>query len=105
MHYFLTIVEERSLTRAAERLYISQPALSKYLGRLENELREISGVILRTSMEGCELFRRGAPLSEINTALDFMRTLFGRREMIIHEIKRVGGSERDAVRRLREDGA
>ena len=38
MHYFLTIVEERSLTRAAERLYISQPALSKYLGRLENEV-------------------------------------------------------------------
>lgn len=37
MHYFLTIVEERSLTRAAEKLYISQPALSKYLGRLENE--------------------------------------------------------------------
>ena len=78
---------------------------AELLGRLENELREISGVILRTSMEGCELIRRGAPLSEINTALDFMRTLFGRREMIIHEIKRVGGSERDAVRRLREDGA
>ena len=38
MHYFLTIVEEKSLTRAAEKLYISQPALSKYLGKLESEV-------------------------------------------------------------------
>ena len=38
LSYFLTIVEERSLTRAAEKLYISQPALSKYLGRLESEV-------------------------------------------------------------------
>ena len=78
---------------------------AELLGRLENEPREISSVISRTSMEGCELIRRGAPLSEINTALDFMRTLFGRREIIIHEIKRAGGSERDAVRRLREGSA
>lgn len=34
-NYFLTIVEEGSLTKAAEKLYLSQPALSKYLNRLE----------------------------------------------------------------------
>ena len=36
--YFLAIVEEGSLTKAAERLYISQPSLSQYLKRLETSL-------------------------------------------------------------------
>lgn len=36
--YFLTIVEEGSVTRAAEKLFISQPSLSKYLTRLEKNL-------------------------------------------------------------------
>ena len=36
--YFLTIVEEGSITRAAERLFITQPALSKYLHQLESQL-------------------------------------------------------------------
>ncbi|WP_235761791.1 LysR family transcriptional regulator [Oceanobacillus alkalisoli] len=36
--YFLAIVEEGGLTRAAERLYITQPSLSKYLKRLEMNL-------------------------------------------------------------------
>lgn len=72
------------------------------IGRLEHELREISGVILRTSTEGCELIRRGAPLGEINSVVDFLRTLFGRREIILHELKKAGGSERDAVRRMKE---
>ncbi|MCH1951261.1 LysR family transcriptional regulator [Enterocloster sp. OA13] len=35
--YFLMIVEEGSLSKAAEKLYVSQPALSKYLKRLEDE--------------------------------------------------------------------
>jgi len=40
--YFLTIVKERSISKAAERLYLSQPYLSQYLARLENSL----GVVL-----------------------------------------------------------
>ena len=40
--YFLTIVKERSISRAAERLYLSQPYLSQYLAKLENSL----GVVL-----------------------------------------------------------
>ena len=36
--YFLKIVETRSITKAAEGLYISQPSLSKYLKRLENSI-------------------------------------------------------------------
>ena len=36
--YFLTIVKERSISRAAERLYLSQPYLSQYLAKLESSL-------------------------------------------------------------------
>ena len=40
--YFLTIVKERSISKAAERLYLSQPYLSQYLAKLEGSL----GVVL-----------------------------------------------------------
>ena len=36
--YFLTIVKERSISKAAERLYLSQPYLSQYLAKLEANL-------------------------------------------------------------------
>lgn len=36
--YFLAIAEEGSLTKAAHKLYISQPALSQYLSKLEKRL-------------------------------------------------------------------
>lgn len=38
--YFIAIAEEKSISRASERLYISQPSLSKYLKRLEERLGE-----------------------------------------------------------------
>ena len=37
-NYVLAIAEEQNLTRAAKRLFISQPALTLYLNRLEKEL-------------------------------------------------------------------
>ena len=40
--YFLTIVKEQSISRAAEHLYLSQPYLSQYLAKLESNL----GVVL-----------------------------------------------------------
>mgnify|MGYP000764798389 FL=1 len=36
--YFLTIAKYQSITKAADELYISQPALSNYLNRLEKKL-------------------------------------------------------------------
>ena len=36
--YFLAIVKERSISKAAERLYLSQPYLSQYLAKLEGTL-------------------------------------------------------------------
>ncbi|MCD8121352.1 MAG: LysR family transcriptional regulator [Clostridiales bacterium] len=38
LNYILTIAEEQNLTRAAKRLFISQPTLTLYLNRLEAEL-------------------------------------------------------------------
>lgn len=37
--YFLTIAEEGSLTKAAQKLFVSQPALSQYLRKLEKNLK------------------------------------------------------------------
>ena len=36
--YFLTVARERSISKAAEKLYLSQPYLSQCIARLEREL-------------------------------------------------------------------
>ncbi|MCD8143896.1 MAG: LysR family transcriptional regulator [Oscillospiraceae bacterium] len=58
--YFLTVAEEQSFSRAAQKLYVSQPAVSKIISQLENEL----GFMLfdRTRKhfkltDECEMFR------------------------------------------------
>lgn len=38
LDYIIAIAEERSISRAADRLLISQPALSRQLKRLEDQL-------------------------------------------------------------------
>lgn len=59
-HYFLTIAECGSLTKAAEKLFISQPSLSKYVKNLESRL-------------GIELFdHRTSPLRLTEAGLRYL---------------------------------
>jgi len=60
LEYFLAIARERSITRAAAKLYVAQPALSQCLQKIEKEtgvdlvVRSSSGVVL-TSEGQCFL--------------------------------------------------
>ena len=38
LDYVLALAEERNLTRAAKKAFISQPALTNYINRLESQL-------------------------------------------------------------------
>jgi DNA-binding transcriptional LysR family regulator len=66
LRYFIAIAEERSFTRAAERLWVAQPGLSTQIRRLESELgvqlleRHTRGVDLT---EAGELFLERARLA------------------------------------------
>jgi DNA-binding transcriptional LysR family regulator len=55
MRLFATVVEHTSLNKAAERLNVSQPALSRRIARLESEL-------------GVQLFRRVGKRLELTAA-------------------------------------
>ncbi|OLT28641.1 LysR family transcriptional regulator [Nocardiopsis sp. CNR-923] len=61
LRYFTAVAEEGNLTRAAERLYVSQPALTKQIRRLE----QLLGVQLFTrSRTGMALTEPGRALAE-----------------------------------------
>jgi DNA-binding transcriptional LysR family regulator len=73
LRYFVAIAEERSFTRAAERLWIAQPGLSTQIRRLEAELgvqlfeRHTRGVDLTGAGE-LFLERTRAALAAVETA-------------------------------------
>jgi DNA-binding transcriptional LysR family regulator len=66
LRYFTTVAEEGNLTRAAERLFVSQPALTKQIHQLETQL----GTRLFTrSRTGMALTEPGRALAERTPAL------------------------------------
>ncbi len=61
IQYFLKIAECRSITKAAEQLFVSQPALSKQMAQLEEEL-QVS--LLKRTPSGIKLTLIGEELAD-----------------------------------------
>ena len=59
LEYFAAVARHRHFTRAAEALYVTQPALSQQIRRLEAEL---GLALLRRTSQGVELTAAGADL-------------------------------------------
>ena len=76
LRYFVTVAEDLSFRRAAERLHLSHPTLTKQIGDLENEL-------------GLKLFNRNprrVELTEVGRGflVDARRTLVSAQRAIAH---------------------
>ena len=61
LRYFLAVAEEGNITRAAERLHVSQPALSTLLAALEDELGH---KLFERSARGIALTEKGIALRQ-----------------------------------------
>ena len=84
LKYFIVTAEERSISRAAERLHITQPPLTRHIQSLEEEL----GVLLftRTSW-GVELTQAGAAL------LKHAHNISAHIELATEQIRRVASGQ------------
>ncbi|UKI48902.1 MAG: LysR family transcriptional regulator [Clostridium sp.] len=69
LSYFVTVVESGSISKAAKKLHMSQPPLSRHMHLLEEDLRvklfqrEINS--LKLTQEGEELYKRAYDLLEL----------------------------------------
>ncbi|MFF8376076.1 LysR family transcriptional regulator [Streptomyces sp. NPDC015661] len=89
LRYFVAVAEEGSLTRAAERLYVSQPALTKQIKHLEALL---GARLFTRSKAGMALTEPGRVLAERASELltSWSRTL--------REVKTAAGREERVLR-------
>ena len=89
LRLFLAVAEARNFTRAAERVHLSQPALSHRIHQLEDEL----GVAL------FERTPRGATLTPAGEALvEDARHLLSYAEASVRRVRRAGGITDDSLR-------
>jgi acetyl esterase/lipase len=90
---FVAVAEELNFGRAAERLYITQPALSRQIRALEQ-------------LVGCELLRRSTHRVELTVAgealLDRVRPLLREVDATVSAVQSVGGELVERVSRLWE---
>jgi DNA-binding transcriptional LysR family regulator len=89
LRYFVIVAEEQNVTRAAERLHVSQPPLSRQIRDLEQEL-------------GVELFRRTAKSLALTEPgkifLNEARAVLLRAEQAVHTVRAVAAGERGQLR-------
>lgn len=76
LEYVLAVAEEKSISRAAQRLYISQPALSRFLGRLEKQL---GGPVFQKGDRSYQLTPFGEAYVEMARSVLAIRREFERR--------------------------
>lgn len=88
LEYILVIAQERSISRAAERLYVSQPALSRFLLKMEDRL-------------GTELFvrrnRQYFPTQAGELYLNMARKILGTKQEFDHQLKQLLESDRGSL--------
>ena len=88
LHYFTVVAETQNITKAAQKLYITQPALSRAIGRLEAELeiklfdRSTNTLILN---ENGQLFLRHVTvgLDAINSGVHAIRQRNTNRQVLV----------------------
>src|SRR5271155_3857791 len=89
LRYFVVVAEEQNVTRAAERLHVSQPPLSRQMRDLEEEL-------------GVELFRRTAKSLALTEAgkifLPEARAVLLRAEQAVQTVRAMAKGERGQLR-------
>ncbi|SDK50811.1 LysR family transcriptional regulator [Nonomuraea jiangxiensis] len=107
LRYFVAVAEELNVTRAAERLFVSQPALSKQLRALERQLgfrlfeRVPSGVVL-TRQGGTLLPIARDLLERWADGLEAVRAAAPAGTLVIGLQTAVGrGLQQEALRRFR----
>lgn len=87
--YFLTIARLGNLNKAAEKLYVSQPALSRYVQRLEQAL-------------GTQLFDRSANSMKLNASgalyLEYLLNSMEEEQKLFHRLQEINQMMRGVLR-------
>lgn len=81
LNYFITIAEMKSLNKAAEQLYVSQPSLTSAMKELEREL----GIIL--------FYRNGRGVTLTNDGAEFLlyaKQIYGQYESVLEKYGKGG---------------
>src|SRR4051794_9216096 len=99
LQYFAAVARHRNFTRAAEALYVGQPALSQQIRRLEAEL---GLALLRRTPQGVELTPAGADLlahaETVLAEVEAARALMDRHAGVSRGVARVAATAADAPR-------
>src|SRR5438105_15850750 len=82
LHVFRSVARSRSVTHAAQELFVSQPAVSKHLRTLETRL---GAVLFERTSSGMLLTRAG------EAVFDWANRLFAKLDELPHVVDAAGG--------------